>query len=666
MAKCFEDATEIQIRNKYLTISFHGVIRFDFYWPCLNERVIVIEVLEKSANIALTQCDASCTGLSVCTFEFENNVLLPVFKIVPEQPDNTGNTMKIAVSYVYTVITRRFIRVTNRHTAFQVMENGLTKIFQHFQERFTGRVWAVIISKFILVIHMMAVMTSKCHKKVTEKWVFAVNVLADRLASSHRHVESVSPLCTLIVALLTKKTHGEPFTRFMNHYRSTPSSILNEAKRSSHSGESRSSDCVRWTGTERCSCEMEACAIISDISPRSPNSTDARRENVWIAVSRYRYRNPHIVRTTVLLSLTVRDGSLMARVTKRRGLEASFSERDQPVPRRENPRLRNAVGCVTLNQDIKTFDALTLRKLESESETKIAKNEDELAAILIKNCKHLSRADRRFRLKKGLEINRDQSRSIELSEVDSEQNEVQNRCAEKIHVDMEVSRVYGVYQETNPGHVRSPEKKSPRRSSASVEFIILGIGDAFTMRREKSKDEFFAHSFPKQITKIKMTTFQSIFNKKFSLHAPCIPGRPRVRGVTSATPSCPFSARAIERSYTYLSHREEDAAVIGEPVRGERPITDSWTIRRDPVLELFFFLGMNFYGPVKSGTTFRSKSHIALLKRQLLRRGNGPDDLTTCVTGNGQGIDSSETPCASVKHARHSLYVMLFPFNCHF
>jgi len=68
----------------------------------------------------------SCTGLSVCTFKFENNVLLSAFKIVPGQPDNTGNTMKIAVSYVYTVITCRFIRVTNRHTAFRVMENGLT------------------------------------------------------------------------------------------------------------------------------------------------------------------------------------------------------------------------------------------------------------------------------------------------------------------------------------------------------------------------------------------------------------------------------------------------------------------------------------------------------------------------------------------------------------
>lgn len=68
----------------------------------------------------------SCTGLNVCAFEFENNAPLSVFKIVPKRPDNTGNTMKIAVSYVYTVITRRFIRVTNRHTAFRVMENGLT------------------------------------------------------------------------------------------------------------------------------------------------------------------------------------------------------------------------------------------------------------------------------------------------------------------------------------------------------------------------------------------------------------------------------------------------------------------------------------------------------------------------------------------------------------
>lgn len=67
-----------------------------------------------------------CTGLNVCTVEFENNVLLSTFKIVPKRPDNTGDTMKIAVSYVYTVITRHFIRVTNRRSAFRVMENGLT------------------------------------------------------------------------------------------------------------------------------------------------------------------------------------------------------------------------------------------------------------------------------------------------------------------------------------------------------------------------------------------------------------------------------------------------------------------------------------------------------------------------------------------------------------
>jgi len=70
--------------------------------------------------------------------------------------------------------------------------------------------------------------------------------------------------------------------------------------------------------------------------PRFPalQTPDARRENVWIAVPRYRYRNPHIVCTTVLLSLAVRDGSLAARVTKRRGLEASFSEKPTGAPSR--------------------------------------------------------------------------------------------------------------------------------------------------------------------------------------------------------------------------------------------------------------------------------------------------------------------------------------------
>ncbi|TGZ49556.1 hypothetical protein DBV15_02052 [Temnothorax longispinosus] len=58
---------------------------------------------------------------NVCTFEFENNVLLPAFKVVP-RPDNTGNTMKIAVSYVYTVITAPFY--TGHKPAYSFPGNG--------------------------------------------------------------------------------------------------------------------------------------------------------------------------------------------------------------------------------------------------------------------------------------------------------------------------------------------------------------------------------------------------------------------------------------------------------------------------------------------------------------------------------------------------------------
>ncbi|KYN07552.1 hypothetical protein ALC62_01754, partial [Cyphomyrmex costatus] len=342
--------------------SFHVVIRFDFYWLCFNERVIVIKVLEKSANIVLTQCDASCTGLSVCTFEFENNVLLPAFKIVPEQPDNTSNTMKIAVSYVYTVITRRFIRVTNRHTAFQVMENGLT----------------------------------------------VKNAIECTFNASHRPV----PISF---------------------------QVLNGTKRSSHSGESRSGDCM-----DRHNRGMETCAIISDISPRFPDSL---------------YRNP--LYNGLAASLAARDDSLAARVTKR----------GQPVFRRENPRLRNVANCAFIFKSgyRKTFDALTLRKLESSLKRKIAKNEDGLAAILIKNCKHLSRADRRFVFffpSYVLTI------SLEHERFQYTEQQAMSRAKsmrKKIHADVEVSRIYGVYQETNPGHVPS-----------------------------------LAYSFPKQITKLRI------------------------------------------------------------------------------------------------------------------------------------------------------------------
>jgi len=68
--------------------------------------------------------------------------------------------------------------------------------------------------------HVMAIMTGKCQKKVTEKWVFVASVLADRrLASSRRHVESASPPCTLIAVLLRELTNS---LSLVNHYRSAP------------------------------------------------------------------------------------------------------------------------------------------------------------------------------------------------------------------------------------------------------------------------------------------------------------------------------------------------------------------------------------------------------------------------------------------------------------